>query len=113
MGVQVLQMRSCHTYSELDMVVAKKICDRSFAFWVERLHPGIAFGGREPILICNLVVITAKMKPSTADTMNTESDMSIMVLRANYSIPVNHMSTTEKSTNAVKILPGRSEFEEL
>jgi hypothetical protein len=45
---EVLQVRSCHADPGLDRIIAKRICDRSVAFWGERSRPGVAFGEREP-----------------------------------------------------------------
>jgi hypothetical protein len=41
----------------LDRVIAKKICDRGFAFWVQQSRPEMALGEQEPVLVCGSVAI--------------------------------------------------------
>jgi hypothetical protein len=44
----------------LDIVIAKKICDRSFVFWVEHPRPGTVFGEPGPVLVCNPVAMPVR-----------------------------------------------------
>jgi hypothetical protein len=57
---QVSQVRPSRTGPGFDIVIAKKICDRSFAFRVEHSRPGMAFDEREPVLVCNPVAMPVR-----------------------------------------------------
>jgi hypothetical protein len=58
---QMLQVHLCRAGPGLNAAVAKKIGDRSFAFWTEGARTGMALGGREPALVCSLVVMPVTM----------------------------------------------------